>query len=148
MLYIYMHLGYSFTLYMLLYKITVPARCFFCGNQSNLYNAVFCTVMEQCRLFWRVDIAVRYIALEREVSLFIILFGAGKCLDIGSWRLVLYDLYLKFFFRRSAPSIIFHWAGNRLDSWVMTVDPWYPMFYLERRKRNFFWEVGPVYTII
>ena len=105
----YSHFGYSFTLYVLLYKVTVPARyifdrenvhyivrkrnpttvrcslvhyvlfkygwvfirlrllktahdsalyrtvnvtCawFYC-DQSNLYNTVFCTVMEQCRLF-------------------------------------------------------------------------------------------------
>ena len=123
----YSHFGYSFTLYVLLYKIAVPARYIFDGektstilyesvsrlqyvavwciafylntvgfysalatrncvwhciisyckrdvclvycDQSNLYNTVFCTVMEQCRLFWRINVAVRYDALEKSASL-------------------------------------------------------------------------------
>ena len=35
MLYIYLHLGYSFTLYVLLYKITVPALCVFCDGEIS-----------------------------------------------------------------------------------------------------------------
>ena len=37
MLYVYSHFGYSFTLYMLLYKITVPARYIFDGEERPLH---------------------------------------------------------------------------------------------------------------